>query len=1435
MIIVIVYFCHMKIKNKYRNFFILVNTLIFFLSVQIFYAQNTVRVEHLLTEDGLSQNDVNTIFQDKKGFMWFGTHDGLNKYNGYEFEYYKPIPNDSESINSNLIFNVIGDEKDNLWIATTGNGLNYFDKLSNKFIHFVHNEKDENSLSDNHINAIFLDSKNRLWVSTLKGIDMLDLNDNSELYRFNHIQVSEDYPFKNGSHINATTFFEDSTGDLLVGEINGIGRIVKNKKGEFVYENANAFFEIRYVSVRCIEEDIFGQLIFGTTGGVLVSRKLGKRRYNINIQAGVFNKIAVFENQVWLGGSDGVYNFETDKNTKELVLKNRFTYEPNNPKYSLSKSSVKSIFIDRTGIVWLGSNGGGVSKIDPNKKQFKFYSKTIEPNSLNSKNIKSIFEDSNGTLWFGTEEGGLNAISKDENDGTYSSFKKILLDKNRLSPIEIVEIKRGNKKELFIGVANYAGLYTVDITSKNLIENLTYKLNSEIGKSIFAICQDDSSNIWIGTYNDGIYRWLESGENEYKKDILFNIPTDSTSISNNIIRDILQDRNGNIWFATGNGLCKLSKEESIKKNPKFKIYKNVIGNGKSLSHNYILNIFESSNGELWFGTFGGGLNKYVPSKEGEPECFEAYSKDDGLPNDVIKGILEDDDGNLWLSTNGGLSKFNLKSKQIKNYDINDGLQSNEFGESACFKRKNGELIFGGVNGFNVFLPKDIEDNLNIPETVITKLLIFNKEVKVGEDYEGRTVLEKPIDITKSIDFKYTENSFSFEFAALHYSAPTKNQYAYKLDGFNDDWIYTSSNKRFATYTNLEPGKYSFMVKSSNNDGSWNEKPVELEINIIPPFWRTNFANFIYVLLSFGGLLLFRKYTIIRSTKKHELELEHLEKENYEEVQRLKLEFFTNISHEFRTPLTLIKGPLDYLKKLDDNTISTDVREQHELMSKNTNYLLRLVNQLLDFRKMDRGIMELTIGKSNIVKFINVVGEPFQFLSHKKNIDFQINATKESIKSWFDPDAVEKIVNNLLSNAFKFTPIGGSINIEICEGKDFIHPKGKETNIDCKNYIVIQVKDSGPGIPKHRINIIFERFYVDRDFRKMNTDGSGIGLNFTKKLVELHNGIIDVVSDEEVGTNFIVWLPLEKRSYENKDGISFSSAEESKTFMTDTNAQTHITAVLDDIVDENIIKKRSKLPVVLVVDDNADIRTFVKKGLKDKFDIYEAENGLRGFELANKLMPNVIVTDVIMPVMDGIEFCNKIKTTQETSHIPVIMLTAKTSQEGEIEGLKTGADAYIRKPFDMEVVELSIQNILKYREELRKKFNREITLQPNEVTVTSTDEKFLQNSIEIVEKYMMDSDFSVEILVKEMALSRSTFYLKIKELTGLSTGEFIRNIRLKRAMQLLEKSNLSVKEIMFMTGFNTASYFSKCFKKQFGVIPSKYVRQIKNKIEDKMDE
>ncbi|GIZ09625.1 hybrid sensor histidine kinase/response regulator [Flavobacterium sp. UMI-01] len=1375
---------------------------------------------HLNTDNGLSQSDINTIYQDKQGFMWFGTHDGLNKYDGYNFSVYKPDLNDKKSISSNLVWKIVEDQHNNLWIGTTGGGLNFFDKKTETFTHFKNEVGNNLSIVSNTISSLLIDKKNRLWIGTPKGIDMLDLNKPIKNAVFNHYEINLKQHINSWDGSNVNSIFEDSKNNIWVGSKFGLFKLVKNRQGENYFEHTGLI----NISVRSITEDEFGRLIIGAHNGLhIISSKNNKIAVDV-ISNEVFTCLLSTKGYLWAGSSNGLSRFENASTLKLPYLIKKYSYDPKNPELGLSKSDVKSLFLDKGGILWIGVNGGGVNKFNPNVKRFKHIKKTLNPSSLSNDKVRCIFEDSNQYMWIGTEGGGLNYIKKGQK---YVDFTNLL---STLKIFALAEVKEGNSKKLLIGAEGTNGLYELDITHPNSISKAQIKNIKQIDHSVFSILVDSKKNVWIGTYNGGVHRWLATETTGvYKKDILYQNSNRPTSISNNIIRSIYEDSKGNIWFGTADGLNKLPAHQIRKNNPNFEIFKNKTNDPSSLSHNYILAIHESRYGDLWIGTFGGGLNKLIPAKIGKEESFKSYSEKDGLPNNVIKGILEDSYGNLWLSTNKGLSRFTIKSEKFKNYDVNDGLQSNEFSELAYLKRSNGELLFGGINGFNTFYPNQIKDNLVKPKTVFTSFSIFNKPIAIGEEFNGRVILNQSINTIDEIELLYSENSFSVEFSSLNYTAPRKNSYAYKLEGFNDEWIYTSYKNRLATYTNLAPGTYTLLVKSSNNDGIWNETPASIKITVVPPFWRTNFAYFIYFIVFIGFLMALRRFEIIRSAKKHQLELEVFEKEKHDEMHRLKLEFFTNISHEFRTPLTLIKGPLEYLQK-NSGTISKEkVNEQYGIMHKNIDYLLRLVNQLLDFRKMDKGKLDLIVWKSNLLEFLKLVGEPFQFLSHKKNIDFKINSKIENPILWFDTDALEKIMNNLLSNAFKFTSEGGKITVEILDGKDHTIVSDMEINANPSDYIIIKVKDSGLGIPPHRLNFIFERFYVDKDYRKVNTQGTGIGLDFTKKLIELHQGHIEVTNNKKRGASFFIWLPKNKGAYENINGITFGGETENNVFTTELNAETHAVEILDEIVDQNEHKSRSKLPVLLVVEDNPDIRILIKNGLEKKYDIYEAENGQRGIELAHKLMPNIILTDIFMPIMDGIEMCDKLKTTSETSHIPIVMLTAKTSTEWEKEGLKNGADGYIRKPFDMELLELKLKNILKYREDLRRKFNRETTLQPNEVTVTSADERFLQKAIEVVEKHMMNTEFSVELMVKEMALSRSNLYLKIKELTGLSSSEFIRNIRLKRAMQLLEQSDLSVKEIMYMTGFNTASYFSKCFKKQFGVIPSKYLR------EEEMDE
>ncbi|MFD2587352.1 two-component regulator propeller domain-containing protein [Croceitalea marina] len=1401
---------HNFLKNQVLTFVLFSLALAAFLVSNSSYGQDNIYFDKITTDDGLSQNDVNSIYQDAQGFMWFGTHDGLNMYDGYDFTVYNPQNDVAGSINSNLIFKILGDEKGNLWVGTTGRGLNFFDRSTSTFTAFMHDEEDASTLDNDHISDLLIDTKNRLWVATSRGINLLDLNKPLDSVNFQKYHL-ENISFRLGWDGKIIyDIFEDSEKRIFVGGSGGLYQMARDENGHIYFKLMNESFGLEEQTVTCINQDNLGRLIIGTNQGFYIQEKRNGHSKLKKIAKGQFNSILIDKKgHIWAGSNQGLLQFANSPLKDIPTLVNQFVYSPYDES-SISKNIIKSLYTDNTGIIWVGTNGGGINKFDPERKKFTTIQKTMHPNSLSYDKIRAMYEDSKGTLWVGTEGGGLNmqVLSKD------GISKKKFKNFQRVSkPFALTEIGEPGNKKLLIGVEGSPGLYKVDIEdSENITDNDIVPFH-EVNQSVFAILEDKDKTLWIGTYGAGLQRWIKKDDG-YKIDIFMSNIGDAKSISSNIIRNIYEDVKGNIWIGTGDGLCRLDLGEKNKNNPNFKVFKNRKDDKNSLSHNYILSMYESEKGDFWVGTFGGGLNKLTI--QNKKVTFKSYSESNGLPNNVIKGILEDSEGSLWLSTNQGISKFCPKEETFKNYDVNDGLQSNEFQELACLKRANGQMLFGGVNGFNTFFPEDIEENSFRAETIITNLSIFNKEINVGEKIGGRVLLNEPISNTDQIELKYRENNFSFAFAALHYAAPQKNQFAYMLEGFDEEWITTTSDKRFATYTNLAPGSYTLKVKASNNDGLWDDSPTALKIKVIPPIYRTNVAYAFYGLLILGLLWWFWRYTFIRTTEKHQLQLEHIEKEQSEELQRVKLEFFTNISHEFRTPLTLIKGPLEYLQKNAGSLDQETVDEQHTLMHKNTNYLLRLVNQLLDFRKLNQGKMRLVVRNTDVISFIKEVVEPFQFLAHKKAIHLNINTKHRSLITWFDHEALEKIMNNLLSNAFKFTPENGHIVTSI----------HKET-INEQNHLVLRVKDSGTGIEKDKLNDIFQRFYVEKDENQVNPEGMGIGLSFTKDLIELHQGSIKVISEQGKGTEFIVILPMNKDAYENVKGITCKESTDSDFLVRSSETESFAIGLNDELADENLSKSRSKQPVLLIVDDNADIRSFIKQSLKDSYTIYESENGKQGLETANEILPNIILSDVVMPMMDGIEFCNLIKTKEETSHIPVVMLTAKSSEESKLEGLKSGADDYLTKPFNMEMLKLKLANIVKQRNELRKRFNRNIAIQPSEVTVTSTDEKFLSQAMEIVEKHMMNTDFNVEMMVKEMGLSRSNLYLKFKEITGLSSSEFIRNVRLKRAVQLFESSDLSVKEIMYMTGFNTASYFSKCFKKQFGVIPSEYVSKMKN--------
>ncbi len=1379
-------------------------------SEQIFFEQITTR-------DGLSQNDINDIYQDSRGLMWFGTNEGLNKYDGYSFTIYKPAPLTPGTINSNLVFSITEDQNNDLWIGTTGSGINHFDRQKEIFTPFVHSPTDSKSLISDHVTEVLADKQGLIWVGTRAGLCYLDIEQQEKGF------IDLIFPTStNGEkdvYINA--IFDDGKGNIWVGSNRGLWKLI--------YSEASASWEVNPIPlsadvehdrVTSLASDRFGALVVGTVDGLFYQTEKGFQNKFRQFSDKVSMSIQIDEkNQIWAGSNMGLFCFKSLHESSLPSFVAHYANDPVDPN-SLSKDVIRVIYADQTGIIWVGTNGGGLNKFFPKGKPFRVFRKSYQANSLSYNKIRAFFEDSNGTLWIGTEGGGLNYVSAQKEQGDYKHFHHIPFPQK---PFALEEIMLRGRKTLLIGAEGMQGFFLMDIDSSS--PNLKPIPSQHVQGFVFSLREDFRGRVWIGTYQNGLYCWnphAKEGEEEWRN---FQYAVgDSTSLSNNIVRKIFEDSKGNLWIGTGKGLNKLSPEESMKSKPRFVRYLNDFAIPNSISHNYILDIFEGQGEKLWIGTFGGGLNMLDLKDIQSDGQFTAYGTEEGLPNQVIKAIQEDESGMLWVSSNRGLSKFDPVAKSFKNFDEQDGLQSTEFSEIASLRRSDGELLFGGVNGFNAFYPAQIFGNTKRPQVTISNLLVSNKPVQVGQQVKGRVILQKAISELKELTLSNSENSFSIEFAALHYAAPSKNRYAYKLEGFDPDWIETASNRRFATYTNLPPGSYTLMVKASNNDGLWNEEPTQLKIRITPPIWLKWYAFVLYFLVILGLMLLFRKYTLIDIQEKHQLILEKWKSEKAEELNKSKLQFFTNISHELRTPLSLIKGPLDNLLLNETILQHPPLLEKVHLMHKNTRYLLRLLNQLLEFRKLDQGKVNLSLQQADIVAFIRNIAEPFYPLAQTKNIEIEIQSSTEKILLWFDPNIVEKVLYNLLSNAFKFTPEKGQIWIKL--STVFADQSPHQEQARLRHYFELSVRDSGPGISPIHQKRIFERFYQAEESHQ---PGAGIGLAFSKSLLEVHQGEIAVASHEGEGACFKVKLPLDHQQYDsihfNQEGIAQPShLTVAEDYL--MHARQRETMDPSPTLPPTVSAPGSLLPCLLLIDDNADMRSYLRRELSAHFRIIEAKDGQEGYEKVHSEWPDLVLCDVKMPVLDGISFCSKIKSNDQTSHIQVILLTARSTEESELAGRKSGADAYLKKPFNIEILRLKLLNSIQLKEKLKIRFRTESILEPSEVPYTSPDEAFLQNAMDIIESGLSDSNLNVEMMAKELGISRSKLYVSLKALTGQSPNELVRTVRLKRAAQLIERSNHSIKEIMAMTGFNTASYFSKCFKRQFGVLPSEYTNRLK---------
>ncbi|WP_316804050.1 two-component regulator propeller domain-containing protein [Pedobacter nototheniae] len=1318
------------------------------------FAQNNSSFKHLNVENGLSQSSVLSITQDARGFMWFGTRFGLNKYDSRNFKIYKHDPNDAGSlINSQSLSSILSAKDGSIWIGSPV-GINKYNEGQDNFDSIVHHSKEPKSLSNSKINCLFQDRENRIWVGTGNGLNLLT---NKKKYYFQHFLTSD----KLNTEVFALT--EDHAGNIWIGTGNGlIVMKIKNHKATFQYLKtfSDQINRVNDNHVTSIVEDRENNLWIGTkqTGlnvlnlqtGVFKTFKYSSLNTN-GISSNNIRKIILDQQgKLWIGTLHGISIY--NPNTKTFsTLQN----EPEN-KGSLSQNSVYDIFQDKQGIIWVGTYYGGINMVYPDYTPFKVYKSTR--NGLSSNVVSAITEDTSHNLWIGTEGEGLNYFDRKKN--TYTHYKYNPNNPNSLSSNLVKSIFKDKKNRIWIGT--HLGGLNLYLPKSNSFVRFTNKPNDPFSISsdaeITSIFEDSYGRFWIGTSN-GLNSFEPATGKFVRKqvnglsDAVFYIFEDSS-------RRLLVATNSGLYILTGNS-----------------------NHFTSLPYGNISCITEDKQGMIWLGTMRDGIYKLNAQNR---KIGEITTKN-GLPSNNIVGILEDDVHNLWISTDNGLCKYNPAKKSFKTFNIKDGLPGNEFNYKSILKDSNGEFFFGGLSGFISFMPGEIKENKIARGAVFTELKLFNKPVKLNTEED---LLKSNISNLNSITFKANQNVFSIDFTVLNFIKPDKNIYAYKLIGFEKNWNYV--NTPTASYTNLSPGDYKLLVKGSNNDGLWAENPTTLNLKILPPFYKTWWAYLIYFCMVTGILVLGVRYLLIRAVLKKE-----------KEINEHKLEFFTNISHEIRTPLTLIVGPLENI--IGQSQDNPQLNKQLLPIKNNADRLMNLVTELLDFRKAESGKMTLQVSPGNLVKFCQEIFLAFQNMAISKNIAYSFETETEEIIIYFDKIQLEKVFFNILSNAFKFTPDGGEISLKI--------------SLD-KNAVNVNICDTGKGIPLENQANLFNNFYQANPNENI---GTGLGLSFSKSITTLHKGNISFESRAQQNnqpgfTCFTIHLKTGKEHFQPSDFIQDYVYYDDATNYTVKTPET--AEILSEKPSEQAIANKGYN--LLLVEDNAEVRNFIRSSLQNNYTVNQSEDGLQGWQSAIETIPDLIISDVMMPNMDGLELCRKLKTDERTSHIPIILLTARSAYVHQINGFENGADAYIMKPFNLRMLELNIINLLNARETIKKKFAQVVKLEPKNLIINTTEQNFLHKIISIIEDRITDSDFDVPALAAEIGMSQPVLYKKIRALTDLSVNDFVKSIRLKKAAQLLKLNQGNISEIAYSVGFNDRKYFSLEFKKYFGKTPSEFI-------------
>lgn len=1309
--------------------------------------------------NGLPSRNSTTVIKDSRGFMWIGTENGLCKFDGYTFKNYINKKGDSTSISNNFINALIEDKRGRIWVGTM-DGLNVFDPATEKFSRFYHNKRKQNSLSNNKVWSLLADHIDRVWVGTDDGFNLFE--ENTRTFKTYRPDASDRYAMK-GKSVNA--IIEDGNTLWLGNWGEGLNKFDTRTNRFYNFKQVSSSAEKSPNDIWSLCKDQHGLIWVGTYWKGLYSFDPSRQTFrSVNgpstNNTSVFTLLTIDRNTLLVGGNENFWWVNTSANTWTKIA-------------SIENNPHGHAYRDRDGLIWIGSKNG-LSKIDQNQNKFSYL-----PLDNKQREVTDLLV-TDSTLWLGTNKG---LTEYDFKAGTTTLFKHSA-NLGSIGSDQVRKIYRDEAGKIW--VLTEFGFDEFDAKSQTFRHHYHHSaLGSLFNEDVFRDMIEIKPGVY-GLATDAGFKIFDSKTGQFRH--YFNRADDPSGISNNHLNCLLKDRSNNIWIGTtGGGLNRFDPRTG-----KFKAY---FSNDKikgAISDNTIQGLFLDSRGNIWICT-PDGLNQYIKATD----SFVVYSKVDGFASNVFNSIVEDRNGNLWITTEKGISQFNPATRAVRNYDDADGA----FVNSAICCDKSCNIYLAGDKGLEFFDPLKMKRNREIPPVFLSDFQIFNKSI----DVTASGPLKENLNSAEKIVLNYRQSVFSIEFVALNYTLPEKNQYAYMLEGFDKKWNFSGPQHK-ATYTNLDPGTYTFKVKAANNDGVWNKAGRSLVIVVTPPWYKTWYAYLLYLLIVVLMVYIYVKYRENQARLHYEIKLAHLQSEQEKELNEKKLSFFTYISHEFRTPLTLIINPLKELlyeeeHEVDISGINTVYR--------NARRLLGLVDQLLLFRKAEAGAEKLMVSKLNIADLSREVFLCFSHQAKTKKIRFDFYTCSEEVELYGDREKLEIVLFNLVTNALKFTPENGQVTFAIKEDD---------------RQVLIEVSDSGCGIPREAGDKLYTRFYQEYNGAKNDQGGFGVGLFLVKTFVERHKGSVSYESEPGMGTVFSITLlkgtgHLDSEIWADDEA---SSSRMLKELIEDEITVNSVVEEANELLAESDLN--SELKSILIIDDNRDFREYLKQIFKIDYNVYEASDGLIGLEMIREILPEIVISDVMMEGMSGIELCSMVREDMSISHIPIILLTSSSSVEIKLKGLEGGADDYISKPFDKDILKARVAGILKSKNNLQKYFYNEITLNKNPHKISIEYKSFLENCINIVEKHLTDPDFNIQTLASELSISHSSLYKKIKFISGQSASSFIRSIRLRKAAHLFINTNYNILETSYLVGINDIKYFREQFKKLFNMNPSQYIKK-----------